>query len=65
MGAVYLAVDESLQQQVALKTLLPALASDVRAIEKMKREVRTARDFATRVSARHSTFGTMTGRRSL
>ncbi len=42
MGAVYLAVDESLQQQVALKTLLPALASDVRAIEKMKREVRTA-----------------------
>ena len=42
MGAVYLAVDESLQQQVALKTLLPALASNVRAIEKMKREVRTA-----------------------
>lgn len=42
MGAVYLALDETLQQYVAIKTLLPAIGQDPRAVEKLKREVRTA-----------------------
>jgi len=40
MGSVYLAIDTALDKQVALKTLLPKMLSDLRAVEQLKREVR-------------------------
>ena len=44
MGEVYEAYDQELRQRVALKTVLPEIALDRQAIERFKREVRTARE---------------------
>jgi len=46
MGEVYEAEDLELHQRVALKTLLPELASDARMVERFKREVQLARTVA-------------------
>jgi serine/threonine-protein kinase len=43
MGEVYEALDQGLEQPVALKFLLPALASDRERVERFKTEVRQAR----------------------
>jgi len=42
MGEVWLAQDEQLDEQVALKFVLPSVRADKRAIELLKQEVRTA-----------------------
>ena len=42
MGVVYRALDEALQRQVALKTLLPVLAADPEFVARFKREARSA-----------------------
>lgn len=42
MAAVYLAVDESLQRQVALKVMLPSLAKDADFVQRFQREARAA-----------------------
>jgi len=44
MGEVYEAHDQELRQRVALKTVLPEIALDQQAIERFKREIRTARE---------------------
>jgi len=44
MGKVYLAHDLALDKKVAIKTLLPQTASDIRAVEQLKKEVRLAQD---------------------
>jgi predicted Ser/Thr protein kinase len=44
MGKVYLAHDLELDKKVAIKTLLPQTASDIRAVEQLKKEVRLAQD---------------------
>jgi eukaryotic-like serine/threonine-protein kinase len=43
MGAVYEAVDEDLGSRVALKVILPEIASDARILERFRREIRLAR----------------------
>jgi serine/threonine-protein kinase len=40
MGSVYLAYDRTLEKKVALKTLVPQLMSDQRAVEQLRKEVR-------------------------
>src|SRR3989442_6845660 len=42
MGVVYLALDEALQRQVALKTLLPVLAADPEFVARFKHEAQSA-----------------------
>jgi serine/threonine protein kinase/Leucine-rich repeat (LRR) protein len=42
MGAVYLAIDESLRRNVALKVMLPKYAADAAASERFRREARAA-----------------------
>jgi eukaryotic-like serine/threonine-protein kinase len=42
MGSVYRALDEALQRQVALKTLLPALTADPEFVARFKREAQSA-----------------------
>src|SRR5687768_10671868 len=42
MGAVYLALDEGLRRQVALKVMLPRYAADPDASARFRREARTA-----------------------
>lgn len=44
MGKVFLAHDLALDKRVAIKTLLPQTASDIRAVEQLKKEVRLAQD---------------------
>ena len=40
MGSVFLAQDHVLDRQVAIKTLLPQMVSDIRSVEQLKSEVR-------------------------
>ncbi len=42
MGVVYRALDEALQRQVAIKTLLPALTADPEFVARFKREAQSA-----------------------
>lgn len=44
MGSVFLVEDLELEKRLALKTLLPQLASDARSVEMLKREVRLAQE---------------------
>lgn len=44
MGAVWLAQDLTLDKQVALKTLLPKMVADARAVAQLKKEVRISQE---------------------
>lgn len=42
MGKVYLAHDLALDKKVAIKTLLPLVAADIRSVERLKTQARQA-----------------------
>ena len=44
MGAVWLAWDQALEKEVAIKTLLPQTLSDLRAAQQLKKEVRLSQE---------------------